>query len=201
MMHLIVLQVVLVTRSIIPPKAGDVVFFDPPAQLDEAIANSKIGRAAKAASTEAGAAPTPSIVSTKGKQFIKRVVGVPGEMVGVYNSNPYVTLCNKNSDECKFRVDVTGEYSRPDIFSDESWNRMTPTLNANFGNTKVGEQSSVLGTDEFFVAGDNGYRSVDSRVWGPLQRKYVFGTAQFVVFPPEHAGRIPSGNMVIKDTI
>lgn len=191
-------QVVLVTRSILPPKAGDVVFFDPPPSLDQAIANSKIGRAARAASDNSDGTPT-SIVSTKGKQFIKRVVAVPGESVGVHNSSPYVTLCNKNN-ECKYRVDRSGEYSRPDIFPEESWNRATPTMRVNMKDTNGSEQSSVLGKNEYFVAGDNGFRSVDSRVWGPLERKQIFGTAQLIVFPPSHAGRIPAGNIQLEDT-
>jgi signal peptidase I len=142
-----------------------------------------------------------TIVSTKGKQFIKRVVGVPGESVGVYNSNPYVVLCNKNTNDCKFRVDETGQYSRPDIFSDESWNRDTPSINTNFGAPGDNKQGSSLGKNEFFVAGDNGYRSVDSRVWGPLNRNNIFGTAQFIVFPPARAGMIPNGNIHLQDVL
>ncbi|KAL3768938.1 hypothetical protein ACHAWO_004048 [Cyclotella atomus] len=197
-------DVVLVTRSIFQPKAGDVVFFDPPPSLDKAIANSKIGRAIEAAaasSSDNSNGITPSIISTKGKQFIKRVVAVPGESVGVYNSNPYVFLCNKNRDQCKYRVDRSGQYSRPDVFPDESWNRVTPTISTNFKETQQSDQSSVLGKNEFFVAGDNGYRSVDSRVWGPLERQQIFGTAQFIVFPPSHAGRIPAGNIQLQDTL
>lgn len=189
-------DVVLVTRSIFPPRAGDVVFFDPPSSLDEAIANSKIGRAAAVSGTTVDGKPTTSIVSTKGKQFIKRVVGVPGEAVGVHNSNPYVAMCNENTNECKYRVDRSGQYSRPDVFPDESWNRGSPALHTNSV-----ERKSVLGKNEFFVAGDNGYRSVDSRVWGPLNRKNIFGTAQFIVFPPSHAGRIPDGNIQVENVL
>jgi signal peptidase I len=198
---LISMKVVLVTRSILPPKVGDVVFFDPPPSIDEAIANSKIGRAAKTASNDVDGTPAVSVVSTKGKQFIKRVVGVPGDTVGVYNSNPYVALCNNNSNECKFRVDRTGEYSKPDVFPDQSWNRITPTINTNLGDAEDKDQTSVLGKNEYFVAGDNGFRSVDSRVWGPLDRHYIFGTAQCVIFPPEHFGRIASGNMAISEVL
>jgi len=80
-------DVVLVTRDITRPKVNDVVFFNPPKELDEAIANSKIGRAAAKEAEEAkqtGGDTTNNkitIASTKGKQFIKRVVGVPGERV------------------------------------------------------------------------------------------------------------------------
>ncbi|KAL7499268.1 hypothetical protein ACHAWT_006889 [Skeletonema menzelii] len=166
-------DVVLVTRSILPPRNGDVVFFNPPKELDEAIANSKVGRAA--------AAENVQVVSTKGKQFLKRVVGVPGDRVGIYNSNPYVLL-GCTGDDCTYRVDRTGEYSRPDVFADESWNR----------------ENGRLDRGEYFVAGDNGFRSVDSRVWGPLKQKYLFGTAQWVIFPSNHFGPIQPGPFAVE---
>ena len=172
-------DVVLVTRSILPPRNGDVVFFNPPKELDEAIANSKVGKAA--------AAENVQVVSTKGKQFLKRVVGVPGDRVGVFNSNPYVLL-ECIGDDCTYRVDRTGEYSRPDMFDDESWNRISPTINTN-----IHEDTERLDRGEYFVAGDNGFRSVDSRVWGPLKKKYLFGTAQWVIFPANHFGPIQPG--------
>ena len=193
-------QVVLVTRSILPPKVGDVVFFDPPRELDEAIANSKIGRAAAAAAA-AGDSEKINIVPTKGKQFLKRVVGVPGEQVGVWNSNPFVALQCNDGEDCTYRVDRTGSYARPDVFPDESWNRVTTTttINTNINaENDVNTDSGVLAGDEYFVAGDNGKRSVDSRVWGPLKRKYLFGTAQWVIFPREHIGRILDGPMSLE---
>jgi hypothetical protein len=88
------------------------------------------------------------------------------------------------------------------VFPDESWNRVTPAISNNHSKeTQQRGQSPVLGKNEFFVAGDNGYRSVDSRVWGPLGRKQIFGTAQFIVFPASHAGKIPSGNIHLQDTL
>ena len=177
-------DVCFVTRSILPPRNGDVVFFNPPAELHEAISNSKVGKAAAAEGVQ--------IASTKGKQFLKRVVGVPGDRVGVYNSNPYVLLeCRE--DDCTYRVDRTGEYSRPDVFADESWNRISPTINTN-----IHEETDRLDRGEYFVAGDNGFRSVDSRVWGPLKQKYLFGTVQWVIFPANHFGAIQPGPFVIE---
>lgn len=179
-------DIVLVTRSIFPPKAGDVVFFNPPKELDEAIANSKVGRAA--------AAENVQVVSTKGKQFLKRVVGKPGDRVGVKNSNPFVILDDDNI----YRVDRTGQYSRPDLFPEESWNRITPTINTNI-HQEV--ETTRLARGEYFVAGDNGSRSVDSRVWGPLKQKYIFGTAQWIIFPFNHFGPIQPGPFVIEESI
>ena len=199
-------DVVLVTRSIFTkPKANDVVFFNPPAELDLAIANSKIGRAAAKEREDASKGNANiqqsekiSIVSTKGKQFLKRIVGVPGDIVGVYNSNPYVKLCNDGGDtddDCTYRIDRTGSYSRPDVFPDESWNRVKPTINLGNGEAESNE-SSTLAKGQYFVAGDNGYRSVDSRVWGPLNEKNIFGTAKWIILPVNHFGPIQPGPFV-----
>ncbi|KAL3766111.1 hypothetical protein ACHAW5_001356 [Stephanodiscus triporus] len=199
-------DVVLVTRSIFArPRANDVVFFDPPVELDAAIANSKIGRAATAAAAASATDDTDSssgsrpekitIVSTKGKQFLKRVVGVPGDRVGVSNSNPYVALqCDDVKADCTFRVDRTGQYSRPDLFPDESWNRVKPTINIGSSlGSNAEDDAQTLAKGQYFVAGDNGYRSVDSRVWGPLREKYIFGTADWVIYPLKHFGKIRPG--------
>ncbi|KAL7538181.1 hypothetical protein ACHAXR_008935 [Thalassiosira sp. AJA248-18] len=184
---------VLVTRSILTkPKANDVVFFNPPSELDDAIANSKVGRAA--------ATEKVTIASTKGKQFLKRVVGVPGDRVGVRDSNPYVTLqCSDGDTHCEYRVDRTGAYSRPDVFSGASWNRGTPTINLGRGGEESNaDRSQTLEKGQYFVAGDNGYRSVDSRVWGPLKEKYVFGTAHWVIYPIKHFGPIQTGPFAVE---
>merc|ERR1712071_273988 len=114
-------------------------------------------------------------------------MGTPGEYVGVKNSNPYIPLDineNENVDgsgrkKKKYRVDVVGSYVRPDIFPSESWDHEPQRLDKN----------------EFFVTGDNGFRSVDSRVWGNLNRKYIFGTAKLVVWPLQDFGPIPKGNI------
>ncbi|CAJ1953923.1 unnamed protein product [Cylindrotheca closterium] len=187
--------VVLVTRSLpmlgkaFQPKVGDVVFFDAPSELETAISQRMIMPEESSAATAsqddvnddmANLVPSASSssnnnkadTSTKGKQLLKRVVAVPNEKVGVRQSSPYVQVS-----ESTYRFDVIGRYARPEIFPADSWNRPLETL----------------GRKEYFVAGDNGYRSVDSRVWGPLQQKYIIGTAQWVVWPLDHFGPIPPG--------
>ena len=178
--------VVLVTRSLpmlgkaFQPKVGEVVFFDAPSELERVISQRMVKESqspssevvnddmANLVSTASGS----TTESTKGKQLLKRVVAVPNEKVGVKQSSPFVQVSDS-----KYRFDVIGPYARPEIFSADSWNRPPTTL----------------GKKEYFVAGDNGYRSVDSRVWGPLQQKYLIGTAQWVVWPLDHFGPIPPG--------
>lgn len=161
-------NVVLVTRSIpigpFKPHVGDVVFFDAPKELESTVSSLNLGDGSE-------------IASTKGRQFLKRVVAVPGEKVGVKRSEPYVEM--GSSDGKRYRFDVIGPYSKPEIFAESSWDRPPATLSRN-------EQ-------EYFVAGDNGYRSVDSRVWGPLKGKYIVGTAKLRIWPLKDFGLIPPG--------
>lgn len=164
-------NVVLVTRSIpigpFKPHVGDVVFFDAPKELESTVSSLNLGDGSE-------------IASTKGRQFLKRVVAVPGEKVGVKRSEPYVEMGSSgNQGGMQYRFDVIGPYSKPEIFADSSWDRPPATLSRN-------EQ-------EYFVAGDNGYRSVDSRVWGPLKGKYIVGTAKLRIWPLKEFGAIPPG--------
>ena len=47
-----------------------------------------------------------------------------------------------------------------------------------------------LGFDEWFVEGDNGAASTDSRVFGPLERDAIKGRVRFVYWPPHRIGPI-----------
>ena len=178
-------NVVLVTRSIpvgfLRPHVGDVVLFDPPSEL-----NRIVREAASNANEEL-------VLPQKGEQFLKRVVAAGGEYVGVKNSSPYVDLSISESqsqsqsqnkinndnigDKKKFRVDVIGPYAQPGLFSQTSWDRPPSQLTKN----------------QYFVAGDNGFRSVDSRVWGPVESRNIFGTAKFVLWPLKDFGPVKDG--------
>ncbi len=92
--------------------------------------------------------------------FIKRVVGLPGEKVKVANGKVYIY--NKEHPDGSA---LTENYlSNQDI---------------TFGSDQVVE----LGSDEYFVLGDNRLASSDSRVWGILPKHDIVGTAWLRVFP------------------
>jgi signal peptidase I len=89
--------------------------------------------------------------------FIKRLIGIPGDTVVVNNGSVYV---------------LSGKTER----------RLTePYVNVATPKDEVG--TTTLGTDEYFVLGDNRNSSFDSRVWGPVPRRYISGRVLMRLYP------------------
>ena len=59
----------------------------------------------------------------------------------------------------RFQVDVVYLYTQPGVFPGSSWN----------------QDREMLGWDEYFVSGDNGFYLMDSQMWGPLDERDIFG--------------------------
>ena len=49
----------------------------------------------------------------------------------------------------------------------------------------------TLDSDEYFVLGDNRDASADSRVWGPLQARFILGRPIVRLFPFNEIQRLP----------
>ena len=92
--------------------------------------------------------------------FINRIVGLPGEKVKVENGRVYI-YNDEHPDGSALEEDYL---SNQDI---------------TFGNNEL----TTLGSEEYFVLGDNRLASSDSRVWGILPKKDIVGTAWLRVFP------------------
>lgn len=92
--------------------------------------------------------------------FIKRIIGLPGEKVKVENGKVYV---------------FNDEHPDGSALGEPYLSNQDITLGKN--------DLVTLGTDEFFVLGDNRLASSDSRVWGVLPREDIVGTAWLRVFP------------------
>jgi signal peptidase I len=92
--------------------------------------------------------------------FIKRVIGLPGERIVV--SDGRVEIINPNTGQ--------GGYLNESAY--------LPKGLATFGNVDV-----TLGTDEFYVMGDNRPYSLDSRSFGPIIRKEIIGRTAVRAWP------------------
>ena len=108
------------------------------------------------------------------KYFIKRVIGVPGDIVRIENDK--VTITNTEYVD-GFVLD------EPYIKSMQGANDITETL----------------GEREFFVMGDNRDQSSDSRSWGVLQEERIIGRALIRLFPPDEFDYMP-GDAIIQGT-
>lgn len=92
--------------------------------------------------------------------FIKRIVGLPGDLVRIENG----------------QVIVQNDQYQQGVALDES-GYLLP-------NTRTGGREAIqLGLNEFFVLGDNRSASSDSRSWGVLPRSDVIGRVWVRAFP------------------
>ena len=97
----------------------------------------------------------------RSKSFIKRIIGLPGEMVEIRQGIVYV---NGRAIE---------EPYVPTQYEDMS----------DFGPIRVPR-------DSYFVMGDHRISSNDSRVFGPVASKYIYGRAVFAYWPVDHFGSL-----------
>jgi signal peptidase I len=95
------------------------------------------------------------------KSFIKRVVGVPGDVVEIRIGLLYVN-----------GVKIEEPYLKPDFRDHESFSR------------------SVVPPDHYFVLGDHRNSSNDSRMWGFVPRSLIYGKAIFRYWPVSRLGLV-----------
>ena len=136
------------------PERGDIVVFKPPKGADD---ETEIP-CAQEVPNQACAVPVGERSDTN---FIKRVVGVPGDTL--YIERGRVFLKGKDG---RFRQQDE-PFIRPDNAC-ETCNLRKPI---------------TIPKDHFFMMGDNRGNSTDSRVWGPVRKEYIIGGA-FATFWP-----------------
>ena len=100
------------------------------------------------------------------KFFIKRIIGLPGEIVQL--ANGMTTIIDPETEE---ETTLNEEY----LVKDKTDDHLTITLSS----------------DEYFVMGDNRGASSDSRKWGPVQRDKIVGRALIRLLPVNTFGMFP----------
>lgn len=93
------------------------------------------------------------------KSYIKRVIGLPGDLVEIDGGSVRVN-----------RLPLAETYV-PEEYRDRQ----------SYGPVRVP-------ADHYFVMGDHRSSSNDSRNWGPVHRRYIYGKAVFVYWPLEKIG-------------
>jgi len=102
------------------------------------------------------------------RDFIKRVIGLPGETIEVRDKRVYVDGESLKEPYAHYLFGLPGEGA----YGDDAQGL---GLKNDYGPVTVP-------ADHFFMMGDNRDNSEDSRYWGYLPREYVKGKALFVYF-------------------
>ncbi len=97
--------------------------------------------------------------------YIKRIIGLPGETVHI--SSGKVTITKTNG--------ATLVLDEPYAMIEDATYMLDRTL----------------GSNEYFVMGDNRPESSDSRIWGPLPRANIIGRVYLRLLPFSKSGVLP----------
>lgn len=105
------------------------------------------------------------------QDYIKRVIGLPGEKIRLYQGKIYIN--GQKLDENAYLSDAV--FTGPQSY------------------LKEGRELTV-GPDNYFVMGDNRPFSSDSREFGPINRQEIIGRVFFRYFPLDKISLIQNSN-------
>lgn len=107
---------------------------------------------------------------TNGEEFIKRIIGLPGERISIKDG----------------RIFINGKVLEEPYLSDSIY-----TQSGSF--MSEGEEKQIP-NDGFFVLGDNRQASSDSRAWGFIKEDDITGRAWIIYWPPPEVGLVPEAS-------
>lgn len=117
---------------------------------------------------------TSATASTQ--NYVKRVIGLPDEVIGSSGGRVYVCTRNRYPDDAKRPERTPGC-----TFLVEPYAHGLPTLSLAKPGTDL--EPTVVPPSYYFMMGDNRTSSADSRAWGPVRRSQLIGRV-FVTYWP-----------------
>lgn len=108
--------------------------------------------------------------SDREKDFIKRVIGIPGDTVLLKDGSAYINGT---------KLDESGY--------------LAPNVKTYGGSFLSDGQEAIVQSGAYFVLGDNRAFSSDSREWGFVSREKIIGKSFFVYWPVGSARLIKQG--------
>jgi signal peptidase I len=105
------------------------------------------------------------------KSYVKRVIGLPGDTIEIRNGVVY----------------VNGEVMH-EFYLDSNYNQASGNL-----------ELKKVEDHYYFVMGDNRDNSSDSRIWGLVPEKYIYGKVFFRYWMPSNFGWIERGKFELSE--
>lgn len=105
----------------------------------------------------------------KEEEYIKRIIGLPGEAISVKDGHFYIN-----------GVSLSEDYIPADIY----------TKGKSF---LPNNSEKIIPQGSYFVSGDNREYSSDSRYWGFITKDKITGKAWLIYWPPKDVGFIKEG--------
>lgn len=108
------------------------------------------------------------------RPVLRRVVGMPGDTIYIDRYVVFIKPAGESHFLTEFEV-CGSRYNAKILVPPTNWD-------VDFG-AKASVKQVTLGSDEYFVLGDDRLSAADSRVWGAVKQSQIIGRALVLYFP------------------